>query len=53
MPLRTLNARASRTRAGMGLVTVGLQLLNQCDAVTMSAEVVMMFPARSDAADPL
>lgn len=50
---RTLNARASRTRAGMGLVTVGLQLLNQCDAVTMSAEVVMMFPARSDAADPL
>ncbi|CAB1369629.1 MaoC family dehydratase [Denitratisoma oestradiolicum] len=43
---RTLSARTSRTRPGMGLLTCGLQMLNQRDAVALSAEVVMMYPTR-------
>lgn len=43
---RTLAARASRTRPGMGLLTCGLQMLDQHDAVRLSAEVVMFYPGR-------
>lgn len=44
---RTLACRASRTRAGVGLVTCGLQMINQRDEVAMSSEVVLMYPVRS------
>ena len=42
---RTLAVRKSKSRPDTGVVTCGLQLLNQRDEVTMSAEVLMMFPA--------
>lgn len=42
---RTLAVRTSQTRPNTGVVTSGLQLLNQRDEVTMSAEVLMMYPA--------
>ncbi|MEI2790164.1 MAG: hypothetical protein V9E93_14955 [Steroidobacteraceae bacterium] len=35
--------RASRSRPGLGLLTCGLQMLDQDDAVRISAEVVMMY----------
>jgi len=43
---RTLASRPSRTRAGVGLVTCGLQMINQHEKVAMSSEVVLMYPAR-------
>lgn len=43
---QTIGARPSRTRSGLGLLTVGLQLIDQYDAVKLSAEVLMMYPAR-------
>lgn len=42
---RTLAVRKSKSCPDTGVVTCGLQLLNQRDEVTMSAEVLMMFPA--------
>jgi len=44
---RTLATRISRSRPGMGILTSGLQLINQRDEVAMSAEVIMMYPARA------
>jgi acyl dehydratase len=44
---QTLAARASRSRPGMGLLTCGLQMLDQHGTVKLSAEVVMMYPART------
>lgn len=46
---QTLGTRASRTRPGVGLVTYGLQMINQREEVALSSEVVLMYPARSAA----
>lgn len=46
---QTLSVRASAKRPGFGLLTTGLQMINQRDEVAMSAEVVMLYPARCDA----
>lgn len=43
---RTLAVRPSRSRPGAGVLTCGLQLVNQRDEVAMSAEVLMMYPSR-------
>lgn len=43
---RTLSARPSNSRPGMGLLICGLQMINQRDEVNLSAEVIMMYPAR-------
>ena len=47
---QVLASRASRSRPGSGLVTCGLQLLDQHDLVAMSGEVVLMWPSRPFAA---
>ena len=47
---QVLSSRASRTRPGFGLVTVGLQLLDPENLVVMSGEVVLMWPSRSASA---
>lgn len=44
---QTLSARISKSRPEMGLLTTGLQMLNQRDEVAMSAEVVMIYPIRA------
>lgn len=43
---QTLASRASRTRPDVGLATCGLQMINQREEVALSAEVVLMYPAR-------
>lgn len=43
---QTLSVRFSEKRPGFGLLTTGLQMINQRDEVAMSAEVVMLYPAR-------
>jgi acyl dehydratase len=41
--------RTSKSRPGMGLLTFGLQLLNQHDHVVQQGRTIMMFPTRPDA----
>ena len=43
---QTFSSRVSRTRPGFGLVTCGLQLLDQEGIVVLSSEVVLMWPSR-------
>ncbi len=43
---QTLTSRASRSRSGVGLVTCGLQIINQREEVALSSEVVLMYPRR-------
>lgn len=45
---QTTSVRLSRTRPDMGLLTIGLQMLNQHGAVASSGEVVMLYPLRGD-----
>ncbi|MCC7463512.1 MAG: hypothetical protein IT480_13750 [Gammaproteobacteria bacterium] len=43
---QTLTSRVSQSRTGVGLVTCGLQLINQRTEVAMSSETVLMYPMR-------
>jgi len=45
---KTLSARASKSRPEFGLVTFGLQVINQRDEVVQEGSAVMMMPSSPD-----
>ncbi len=45
---KTLSARVSKSRPGLGLVTFGLHVINQRDEVVQEGSVIMMMPSMNN-----